>query len=108
MPMKLSDCAGSLRVNALNKSQARRKDAWCSGATSLSMFYWIACSFLAPLSHTQAQVNVLTYHNDNARTGQNLNETLLAPSNVNTKPSANLFPLFVDGRFKAQPLTLPI
>jgi hypothetical protein len=27
-------------------------------------------------------VDVTTYHNDNARTGLNLNETILTPSNV--------------------------
>ena len=33
-------------------------------------------------SSGQAQVNVTTYHNDNARTGQNTQETYLTPANV--------------------------
>src|SRR5690242_3201108 len=37
-----------------------------------------------PPARSAAAVNVLTYHNDVARTGQNLNETLLIPANVNS------------------------
>jgi len=51
-------------------------------------------------------VDVLTYHNENARTGQNLNETTLTTSNVNSTSFGLLSAVPVDGRVDAQPLYL--
>jgi len=51
-----------------------------------------------------AAADVLTYHNDNARTGQDLNETILNPSNVNSSDFGMTFTDPVDGAIYAQPL----
>jgi hypothetical protein len=51
--------------------------------------------------------SVATYHNDNARTGQNLNETVLTTSNVNQSSFGKLFVISADGKVDAQPLYLP-
>jgi len=52
------------------------------------------------------QVNVTTYHNDNSRTGQNTQEAILTPANVNSGQFGKLFSVAVDGRVYAQPLYL--
>jgi hypothetical protein len=54
----------------------------------------------------RAGVNVVTYHNDNARTGQNLEETILIPSFVISSGFGKLFSRAVDGYVYAQPLYL--
>ena len=48
--------------------------------------------------------DVLTYHNDDSRTGQNLRETLLTPANMNASNFGKLFVISVDGKVDAQPL----
>jgi hypothetical protein len=47
---------------------------------------------------------MLTYHNDNMRTGENLSETILTPSNVDAQEFGKLAQLHVDGAVYAQPL----
>lgn len=49
-------------------------------------------------------VNILTYHDDNARTGENANEHILKPSNVNARDFGKVGFLSVQGLVDAEPL----
>ena len=51
-----------------------------------------------------SSVNILTYHNDVGRTGQNLNETILTHSNVNSTSFGKKAFLTTDGLVDAEPL----
>ena len=65
--------------------------------------------FLLPVLFTgslagHAQNDVLTWHNDVARTGQNLSEAILTPALVNSTNFGLLANVAVDGKVDAQPL----
>ncbi len=60
----------------------------------------------SPQSPAPAALAVVTYHNDNARTGLNPRETILTPANVNAGQFGKLFSFPVDGEALAQPLYL--
>jgi hypothetical protein len=62
-------------------------------------------ALLATLA-ANAQTSVTTYHNDNAHTGQYLNEVLLTPANVNAAHFGWRDYLITDGAVYGQPLYL--
>jgi hypothetical protein len=66
----------------------------------------LAVSVFACVASLAFSQNVLTYHNNNARTGLNSSETILTPTNVNSTSFGKLFTLSVDGLVDAEPLYL--
>jgi hypothetical protein len=69
--------------------------------TAIGVLGFLCASLCFP---ALAQVNVLTQHNDNTRSGLNPNETILTPSNVNAATFGPILSRPVDGMIAAQPL----
>ena len=66
----------------------------------------IALTWVALAGMAVSQVQVTTNHNDVARTGANLSETILSTASVNGSNFGKLFSRPVDGEIYAQPLYL--
>ena len=67
----------------------------------------IFAAMLVLFSPAAPAQSVLTWHNDNSRTGQNLRETILTPANVNSTQFGKKFTRPLDGQTFAQPLYVP-
>ena len=89
-------------INLHRNSQSTRQNLTANDA---SLFSWPWPSQASADNRaTASSVRVLTYHNDAARTGRNLNEKILTPSNVNFNSFGKLAFLNVDGLVDAEPL----
>ena len=60
----------------------------------------------ASIMAASGRASVLTYHNDNFRTGLNTNEAFLSPANVNSNTFGKLFERSVTGSMYPQPLII--
>ena len=96
--MQLDSCADALRrpyVVDRGIPDVGRRRPKLAGTVVLAMAVWVSGA---------AGQDVLTWHNDVARTGQNLRESALTPANVNTKTFGKLFVIAADGKVDAEPL----
>src|SRR5256885_1786190 len=75
---------------------------------TLAALAGVALVFAATLGRllSAAAVDVVTFHNDSARTGQNLAETFLSPVTVNATAFGKRALITLDGKVDAQPLYL--
>ncbi len=79
----------------------------CTRAMRSIMVLLLLLIMVGNVCSARSGVEILTHHNNNARTGANLHETILKVSNVNVGQFGKLYAYPVDGQIYAQPLYVP-
>ncbi len=80
---------------------------WLMRGLLRAKIVWALAVFLGLVAFGVGQIRVTTQHNDNSRTGQNTNETILTPQLLSSGHFGKLFSVPVDGYVYAQPLYVP-
>jgi hypothetical protein len=91
----LAGCGKSSTPNSTNGTSNSNSIVGCGSNTGSS------ANAASPSS-----IDVVAYHYDNSRTGQNIAETILSPANVNSTHFGKLGEFSVIGKVDAQPLYL--
>jgi hypothetical protein len=92
-PATMADSGAQFRLRVSNSVGSATSNAATLTVTTMN-------------SATASAIDIVTYHNDAARTGQNLNETILTMANVNSSTFGKIRSLPVDGKVDGQPLHL--
>ncbi|MDB5976637.1 MAG: pyrrolo-quinoline quinone, partial [Nevskia sp.] len=95
--MLLANCGGGSGGDGSSSSSGATSSS--SGAASSS-----SGSSSSSSSSGSSTISILTYHNDLARTGQNLAETILTPTTVKSATFGKVGFLTTQGKVDAQPL----
>lgn len=99
----LAGCAGLQRQSAADSSGTNPQSPAPPAAPPSSG----ATGTTPPQDAPSSLISVLTREYDNARTGANLNETVLTPQNVNSSTFGKIFSYSYQGDTYAQPLYVP-
>jgi len=110
--MKLKSLLAMSRTSARNLGIAHFGIVGAVLTIAFLSLHLLSCNSSSPAKQSPPPppgangTNVTTYHNDNARSGQNLSETILTPGNVTSSSFGKLFVIAADGKVDAQPLYL--
>jgi len=94
----LSGCGNSANSNPTSSTSSSGNPSGSAGCG--------AAGTPSTNSAAPSSIDVVTYHYDNLRTGQNTQETILTPANVNSTQFGKLGEFAVVGKVDAQPLYL--
>ena len=94
----LSGCGISANTNPTSSSSSSGNPSGSAGCG--------ATGSPSTNSASASSIDVVTYHYDNLRTGENTNEAILTPMNVNSTKFGKLGEFAVIGKVDAQPLYL--